>query len=63
MLYAMIFLLFSACLYQNKYIYYQKLFFCFEKVTNEHLGLRFNDTHSCTNGVELLPIFIFYDIN
>ncbi|MBB4025902.1 hypothetical protein GGR14_001686 [Butyricimonas faecihominis] len=30
----MFFFFFSIDLYKNKYFYYRKLFFCFEKVTN-----------------------------
>ena len=32
----MFFFFFSIDLYKNKYFYYRKLFFCFEKVTNQH---------------------------
>ena len=32
----MFFFFFSIDLYRNKYFYYRKLFFCFEKVTNLH---------------------------
>ena len=54
----MFFFFFSIDLYRNKYFYYRKLFFCFEKVTNKH----FNIPHHSTIYVDLLLIYnLFYD--